>query len=1385
MRVSKLFLPIFLTMILVFCFATNVSAAYSYVQDDADNPTKFSIDEKIAKGFATDDLYIGTTQAYLGDKADGKTPIFQDGLAIHPADILITNGEVGIVLAIGTADPWGYPGGSILDAGRVSMPENSTDWQQASFGKDTVLTCQFLFNNWDAWAPVNSGMVWCDLVKYNFQTKEIDETNGTWAVQINRKFTVPDAGVQRDFDVISYYSIDPGVDYAYMYDTIVNNGSAAVTKAIKNQLSLSNKGGDGIDTKTVAALSAANTYNWVADKNGNPQREFSTALICPGENTSSDGTNHPFSGFSGATGYREFNFEDTSYDPKESRVYESYLMVDDKCSWQKVYDFWADYKGLDTFNISGTVKDANGGKTKYPVVLVYRGSEFYGWVMGDAEGNYSVDLPNENASQEYNLRVELTDTVTSEPSDNFTSAADGETIDLTAGAYKVPVTFNFEDAESGEPVWGRVMVGDTPTAAFTGKKYFLSDNSSEGELEEGAYGPGTKEVVKGTVTALVAPGDYTATCYGEGYNFSSYIEGTKSGSIEVSGNTDSGNAHTIKVDSQNPTPENWYSIDNHHHGQRMDAFSSPEVVAKAQVTAGLDVLTLDDHEFVLDNYPVYQWGQKMDIVGYMPSEEVTASWAHFDIMPLTVDCYEQYLDRDQENNVVNTNQSLKGIIDQGHLFGASIGANHPTSSYGMLLADNNKTVPGGLIDDFDGLEAQFNANYHNEAMAYWNAYIRGESHRNVPVKRPHYIWGSTDIHQSGTDARSGATRSYVFLDNGDAISEADFDRFGLEFGRSEALGHSFNSNGVYIIPATKGLMYGETYWTDNNGDFTAKFDISALEDITNVYVFSSMGKDTLSTSSAFNNFKNCLSATTYSGESLTNNLQDFRVELKNVKGKQWISLGAVSSNGRMAVTNPIWINGADVDEETITKVSFQNPPTLPEELVHGETLVAPTSAGILITEPWSVRLVEDWALKGANFGDSIVGGTTYTYTLTFAAPKGYVFSQDLAKEDNGFTVSSDGATLVYSQKIKASGGSTISDKDVTLGENGIGTANPTADQWAQWVEAGQNNLTFDFTASEKLQDMNGFVLTVDPDELADSSLRIILPDNTGVTIPAAVWQEISAASDGAVDVSLISQDGGIEVAIKQGDKAIALTGSAAMLYQIPYTAAEGEDANYIVAKSAEGDVIARSWYDSEDAALYVKTAEYGVYKPAFVKTESFTDTKDRWMDPAVTYLRARDVAQGIGNNIYNADKNITRVEFTTLLVRMLDLKPGTGAPVEFKDADKIPAYAKECIDIASSYGLIEGYEGYFSPTDNITRQDMFVITHRALAITNILPATIPDKAVDFTDFGNVSAYAQEPVTVLAKLGLIDGYEDNTIKPLTNTKRGECAQFLYNVLELDR
>ncbi len=1226
MRSSKFFTVLVLTLILVIGLSFGASAddtEYTFVQDDPNLATKFKIDKLIADGYATNDIYIGTTQAYLesiGKEADGATPIFKDGLAWNAGDILITNGKVGIVLCVGSADPWGYPSGSILDAGRVTLPEGAVDqggnvdWTKAEFGEDTILTCQLLFNGWDAWAPVNAGMTSFRIVYYDYENKKVVDAgapNGKISVEVFRKFQVPDSGDERDFDVYSYYTIDPGAEYAYMYDYIINKENEAVTSAINQEISLSNKGGVGLEASRVPALQSSMTYNFVTDDNGDITKQFGTSLITPGENRSmgSQTDAHPVTSIGGAPGYREHAFEDPAYDIGESRVYESYLYISDECSWQDTYNFYAEAKGLDTFNVSGSVTTGDGSKAKYATVVVYKDGAYHGWIMTDAEGNYTVDLPNE--SGDYTFAVEYNGTEPSAQSAAIQPDEESQTVNLETGATKVPVTFEFVDTE-GNPVWGRVSAGTVGNAMYTGQTYFLSDNG-EGHVEvNGSYGPGTvSEVKKGIVTAYVTPGEYEATAYGEGYNFYGKIVSATSGdtvlkpakeldgSITVSGNTETATKWTVVVEFDNETPENWYTIDNHHHGQRMDAFTIPEIVAKAQVTAGLDVLTLDDHEYVIDNWPVYQWGRVMDIVGYMPSEEVTASWAHFDIMPLTIDAYEQHLDRNQENHVVNTNQSLKGILDQGHEFGTSIGAMHPTSSYGMLLADDNKTAPGGLVDDFDGLETQFSANHTNEAMAYWTAYIEESSHRNVEVERPHYIWASTDIHQSATSTGSGARRSYVFLENGDAISEENFDTFGLEFARSEALGHSFNSSGVVIIPATDGLMYGKTYWTDENGDFTMEFDISSLANLQTLYVFSDEGNR--KQASDFNSFKylyDTIDLTRYG----RNSINDVKVELSGLDGKNWFAFGVVDEAGKMAFTNPIWVNGTDVKDQTITAVEFQTEPTLPDSLTAGAEITAPTSAGILITTPWSVRMVEDWALVGGQYGDKAVDGRIYTYRLTYEAPQGYVFDQALG-EEKGWKVNADGTVLTYTVEVPC--GETVG---------------------------------------------------------------------------------------------------------------------------------------------------------------------------------SFDDCVGKWMDEATRYLRARGIAEGVGDNLYNPDGQITRAEYAALIVRTLELKDNGVAPKEFADEADIPEWAIDEVDIASSYGILQGDdEGKCNPNAKIKREDMLLITYRTLDIMGMIPETIPDRDINLNDIDDLSDYAAEEVTALFKLGFINGNDDGTLNPLGTSTRAEGAQVLYNVL----
>ena len=1007
MRKRKLGFTVLLALLVVLTFSSNALALDGrVVQDDPNNPIKFSIDAAIANGsVSTADLYIGTVGSYLGAKANGSTPVFKNGFGKNPNDILIMNDRVGIVLAVGTPDPWGYPGGSILDAGRItSVPTGAIDLKAATFGPDTVLTVQFLFNTWDAWAPANAGMVYCDLVNYNFATKAIDNVNGVPAVQVKRKFAVPynDGGVSvaRDLDVVSYYSIPADKEYAYMFDTVTNNG-VAFSKESANEVSLSNKGGDGIDTKTVGALCAANTYNWVADTAGDPTRAFSTTLVSPGQNPGSDGRLHPLASFTGARGYRELAFADPGYVVGESRVYESYLMIDDQCSWQKVFDFYADYNHLSTFRVAGSVTDQAGVPVSYPVVVIYRGTTLYGWVMGDKAGHYTADLPDESAVQPYHLQIEKSGTTPGDPSADFTAAtvpAGG--IDLKTGSYLVPVKFHFRD-QSGHPVWGRVAVGTTPTIAFTGQTYFFSDNASHGSVS------------KGNVTALVKPGAYSATCYGEGFGFYSYTSATNKYNQVVTGDTSTDTDRTVIVQKTLSAPRDWFGIDNHHHGTRADAFSPAEVVAKAQTTAGLEVLTLDDHEYVVDNVLVYNWARKMRATGYMPSEEVTPSWAHFDVMPMTKAAYARFLDRGQENRIVNTNASLQGIIDDGHNAGVAIGANHPNSSYGLFLADDNKTVPGGMTDDFDGIEAQFRTQTLGEAMSYWNAYVTGGSHRGVAVKRPHYIYASTDIHDSGVGATSGARRSYVYVEHGAARSKADFESFSLEFGKSQAAGHSYSSSGVFVTPAC-GTMFGNTYRTDATGKFTATFKVSALNPIASIYVFGSTGTGTGTAPFAM---KNLVSQTTYTGSDLSTS-KDFTLTVNGASGKQWYAIAAVSSAGQLAFTNPIWVNGPDVRPPvTIADVhAIITYPTLPA----AGTAIEQPSTAILTTTPWCGFLFADWKLSNGhgNWGAKRHGD--YIYTLTFKAPHGFVFDPALSEDvKDGRKVSHHGTRLIYTVHLKA------------------------------------------------------------------------------------------------------------------------------------------------------------------------------------------------------------------------------------------------------------------------------------------------------------------------------------------------------------------------------
>lgn len=114
----------------------------------------------------------------------------------------------------------------------------------------------------------------------------------------------------------------------------------------------------------------------------------------------------------------------------------------------------------------------------------------------------------------------------------------------------------------------------------------------------------------------------------------------------------------------------------------------------------------------------------------------------------------------------------------------------------------------------------------------------------------------------------------------------------------------------------------------------------------------------------------------------------------------------------------------------------------------------------------------------------------------------------------------------------------------------------------------------------------------------------------------------------------------------------------------------------------------------------------------------FSDVSNHWAKDAINNMGSRMVVTGVGSNNYAPDRNMTRAEFATIMVRALGLEPGTGAS-GFRDVAATNLFSGY-IKTAASYGIIKGYNnGNFGPNDAITREQAMTMIARAMTITKL------------------------------------------------------------------
>jgi hypothetical protein len=169
-----------------------------------------------------------------------------------------------------------------------------------------------------------------------------------------------------------------------------------------------------------------------------------------------------------------------------------------------------------------------------------------------------------------------------------------------------------------------------------------------------------------------------------------------------------------------------------------------------------------------------------------------------------------------------------------------------------------------------------------------------------------------------------------------------------------------------------------------------------------------------------------------------------------------------------------------------------------------------------------------------------------------------------------------------------------------------------------------------------------------------------------------------------------------------------------------------------------------------------------------------------WARKPVEILPSKGIVEGLYERGYAPKKSITRGDFLCFLIRALNIEASFDEG--FADVSKDTYYYKE-IGAAKKLGITSGIgKNQFHPDDEITRQDMMVLTERTLKILNNIESKdkIPSLS-QFSDKEKIAVYAARSIDSLVKEGLIVG-SGSRLNPRGNTTRAEAAVFLYRIYE---
>ncbi len=176
------------------------------------------------------------------------------------------------------------------------------------------------------------------------------------------------------------------------------------------------------------------------------------------------------------------------------------------------------------------------------------------------------------------------------------------------------------------------------------------------------------------------------------------------------------------------------------------------------------------------------------------------------------------------------------------------------------------------------------------------------------------------------------------------------------------------------------------------------------------------------------------------------------------------------------------------------------------------------------------------------------------------------------------------------------------------------------------------------------------------------------------------------------------------------------------------------------------------------------------------QTIQFNDVApSAWYYSSVMFAAENKYMNGIGNNLFSPQGMLTRAMMVQTLYNM-EGQPAVSGASSYRDVVS-GAWYTNAIIWATENNIVNGYDnGNFGVNDNITREQLVTILHR---YTEYKGGDVSATASisNYTDAGQVSAYANNAVMWAVAEGLLNGRTSTTLEPRGNATRAEVATII--------